>query len=77
MVELIESAASAVSSTAAVIMVTVWAWISIAARMRLAEASTSSTVALIEPLASTVCLVACWIAVILLVMSSVARAVWV
>ncbi len=32
--------------------------------------------ALIEPLASTVCLVACWMAVILLVMSSVARAVW-
>ena len=33
--------------------------------------------ALIEPLASTVWLVACWMAVILAVMSSVARAVWV
>jgi hypothetical protein len=37
--------------------------------MRLAEASTSSTVALIEPLASTVCLVAAVMAEILLVMS--------
>ena len=75
MVEDMESAASAVSSTAAVIIVTVWAWTSIAWRIRLAEASTSSTVALIDPLASTVCLVACWIAEILAVISSVARAV--
>src|SRR4051794_30231305 len=37
MVELIESAASAVSSTAAVIIVTVWACSSIAWRMRSAE----------------------------------------
>ena len=44
--------------------------------MRSAEVWTSSTVALIEPLASTVWLVACWMAVILAVMSSVARAVW-
>ena len=43
--------------------------------MRSAEVWTSSTVPWIEPLASTVCLVACWIAVILAVMSSVARAV--
>ena len=76
MVELIESAASAVSSTAAVIIVTVWACSSIAWRMRSAEVWTSSTVAWIEPLASTVWRVACWIAVILAVMSSVARAVW-
>ncbi len=58
-VELIESAASAVSSTAAVIIVTVWAWSSIAWRMRSAEDCTSSTVVWIEPLASTVCRVAC------------------
>ena len=76
MVELIESAASAVSSTAAVIIVTVWACNSIAWRMRSAEVWTSSTVRWIEPLASTVWRVACWMAVILAVMSSVARAVW-
>ena len=75
MVELIESAASAVSSTAAVIIVTVCACSSIAWRMRSAEVCTSSTVPWIEPLASTVWRVACWIAVILAVMSSVARAV--
>ena len=46
MVELIESAASAVSSTAAVIIVTVWACNSIAWRMRSAEVWTSSTVRL-------------------------------
>jgi hypothetical protein len=76
MVELIESAASAVSSTAAVIIVTVCACSSIAWRMRSAEVWTSSTVPWIEPLASTVWRVACWMAVILAVMSSVARAVW-
>src|SRR5437588_351214 len=75
MVELIESAASAVSSTAAVIIVTVCACSSIASRIRSAEVCTSSTVPWIEPLASTVWRVACWIAVILAVMSSVARAV--
>ena len=69
------SAASAVSSTAAVIIVTVCACSSIASRMRSAEVWTSSTVPWIEPLASTVWRVACWIAVILAVMSSVARAV--
>ena len=75
MVDDIESAAKAVSSTAAVIMVTVCACNSIAARMRSAEVWTSSTVDWIEPLAATVSRVACWIAVILAVMSSVARAV--
>ena len=54
MVELIESAASAVSSTAAVIIVTVWACNSIAERMRSAECWTSTTVDWIDPLASTV-----------------------
>ena len=43
--------------------------------MRSALVCTSSTVSSIEPLASTVWRVACWIAVILAVMSSVARAV--
>ena len=46
----IESAASAVSSTAAVIAVTVWACASIAKRMRLADSCTSNTVDLIDAL---------------------------
>ena len=58
------------------IIVTVCACISIALRMRSAVICTSSTVPWIESLASTVCLVAGWMAVILVVMSSVARAVW-
>src|SRR3954469_5338433 len=57
-VEDMESAASAVSSTAAVIIVTVWACISIALRMRSALTCTSSTVDWMESFASTVCLVA-------------------
>ena len=58
------------------IIVTVCACISIALRMRSALTCTSSTVDWIESLASTVCLVADWMAAILAVMSSVARAVW-
>src|SRR3546814_7990059 len=75
MVDDIESAASAVSSTAAVIEATVCACASIASRMRCADSCTSTIVAWIDWLAFTAPLVACWIAVILPAMSSVARAV--
>src|SRR3546814_4133964 len=71
-----ESAARAVSSTAAVIAVTVCAWVSIAERMRSADSWTSVTVSRIEALVSTVEWVADWIAAILAAISSVARAVW-
>ena len=55
----IESAASAVSSTAAVIEVTVWAYASIASRMRCAEVCTSTIVCWIDWFANTDPLVAC------------------
>src|SRR3546814_5602206 len=53
-----ECAASAVSSTAEVMLVTVWAWVSIACLIRSAELTTSVTVDWIEPFASSVFCVA-------------------